>query len=81
MVLFFTILAIVLPFIFVSYHLMRWDWTHIMKFDTQRKDCIFFLLMSIVGFWFIIPWFIIRIALHKSKIGSKLSEWLDEEVK
>lgn len=81
MLFYLSVLAIVLSLIFISYQLMRWDWTHILKFDTNRKDCIFFFLMSVAGFWFIIPWSIIRIALHKSNIGTKISNWLDEEVK
>lgn len=82
MVLFFIFLAISVPLIFVSYQLMRWVWTNIENFEvTKRGDCVFFLIMSILGFWFIIPWFGVRVIIHKLPIGTKLSNWMDEEVK
>lgn len=82
MVLLLIFLAISVSLIFVSYQLMRWVWTNIEGFAvTKRGDCVFFLIMSTVGFWFIIPWFGVRAILHKLPIGSKLSEWMNEEVK
>lgn len=82
MVLFFILLAISVSLIFVSYQLMRWVWTNIEGFAvTKRGDCVFFLIMSTIGFWFIIPWFGVRVILHKLPFGSKLSEWMNEEVK
>lgn len=82
MVLFVIFLAIVLPLIFVSYHLMRWVWTNIEEIPTTTNgDCLFFLFMSVLGFWFIIPWFGIRIMIHTLPFSTKLSQWMKKEVK
>lgn len=74
------ILVIYIPLVFISYKLMRYVWSNVYSFKTNRYDCMFFIIMSSFAFWMIIPWFSITVLFHITKLGNKISAWMSKEV-